>query len=155
MISLDPRVTRIWREVRLQIVVHEAVIIHDAGFLQLRDQLLGRRPRWRGVSHRLLSIAKCGQDVNRAGEHRFLLFGRELGDVFVSVAVKGEFVTRVTDFGKLTWEALDAVGWSEEGGFDGVFGEEGKQAIDTYRCTVDTSSYICRVLRRAICGIDL
>ena len=104
---------------------------------------------------RLLASTKLGQDVDGAAENELLLLSRELGYVLVSVAVEGEFMAGVTDFRELTRETLDAVGWSEEGGFDGVLGVKSEQTIDAYCCPINAARNVRGILGRAITSVDL
>jgi len=135
-------------------MMHETVIVHHPRSLQLRNQLLGRRPRRRRIPPRSPASAEFRQDINGAAQNVLLLLRRELGDILVRVAVQADFVAGVADFGDLRREGLEAVGGGKEGGFDVGFGEEDKEAVDAYCRAVDAAADICGVLGRAGCGVD-
>lgn len=83
-VRLNPGLGVVGSIVRLQIVMHERMIVHDPHFLQLPDQLLGRRPERRGVACGFLA-AEFGDAIDRADQNISLLLGREIGDTLVSV----------------------------------------------------------------------
>ena len=60
-----------------------------------------------------------------------LFFGRQLGHVFVRVAMKADLVASISDFGELFRKAFDAVRWREESGLDVVLIVELEETVDT------------------------
>ena len=110
------------REVRLDIVVHEAVIIYYPRGFELGDEFPARAPRGRGVAQRFPAAAEGGEDGDAAVEHFLLLRRGELGRVLVRVAVQAELVAGVADARELGGEGFEGVRGGEEGGGDAVFG---------------------------------
>lgn len=137
-VCLDPCVARVRCVVRLQIMMHERVVIHDTEFLKLRNQLFAGRPCWSCVAQRL-TASELGQDINRSGKDIVLLFGRQSVDMLVSIAMEravrclqsnptcrkdridSHLVSSISNFGHLLRKGLDTMGWREERGLDAVF----------------------------------
>lgn len=67
--------------------MHEAVIVDDVVLYEERNQLFAGVPGWCCVAFWRFT-SEVGQNLYRFCEDILLLFGRELGDVFVGVAVE-------------------------------------------------------------------
>jgi len=129
------------------------MIVKDTLLLQLRNQLLGRRPRRRRVTQRLLAT-EPRQDIDRPREYGKLLLGRELRDKLMGVPMKSNLVSGISDFRQLLRKRLDAVSRCEESRLDAVLVVELQQAIDAYSRSVDAPRDVGWVLRRAVGGVD-
>ncbi len=153
VISLDPDLRIIGREVRLHIMVHETVIIQNPSRFELGNELSTRTPRRRRVAKGFTS-SEFGQDFDAFVQDILLLFGGELRDVFVGVTMQTQFVLRIPDFGELGGERFEGVGWAEPGGTNIVLFVQGEQAVDADGCAVDATGHIGGVLRSAVGCVD-
>src|ERR1700728_4388904 len=113
--------------VRLEVVMHQAVIVLDA-FLD--QQLVADRtefPPGRNVARRPFSL-QLGDEIDAFVENGLLLLRRHGNRILVRISVNPDLVTGLSDGFHLLREGLDRVAGNEPGGFDPEAFEQLQQA---------------------------
>jgi hypothetical protein len=112
--------------VRVEVVVHQAVVVLDAFLVQ---QLVGDRAEFppRSDVARGRAAGQPRDDFDAAVQHGLFLLGRHGNRVLMAVAVDADFVARVHHGLHLLGKGLGRVARNEPGGLQAVFVEQLEQ----------------------------
>lgn len=118
--------------IRLMIqMTHTMIILNPITKQQLGSFLTSLPPR-RHTPPRRLPMTKLRQQFKSLIQHIPLLFQRHIIWIFVTVPVKPDFVSAITDHGAFLGERFEAVAWDEPRCFDVFLLEEGEETAGSY-----------------------